>query len=176
MKKKYLSLIIPIAFILYNKQYPSPFFSILLQDFYSYSNAVQIHTSYLFNPFISLLIHIVLRTTGLISIAFLFRQVIKPLKLDNDYFVYSLIFILFYINIPYKGYIFIILSLFTSSLTLSTLILNFASLPTYICQIIGQKTYLFSDYQSALLIGGIITIFFIILIFIKKIVYRIKNL
>lgn len=176
MRKKFFYLSILIIIILLYKHFPSFILLISLQDFLSFFNDIQIYTSYLFHPLISLLIHIILRTVGLIGIIFIIKRILPSLSYKIIPIVYSIIFIIFFINIPYKGYILILLSLFPISLFEIAILINIASIPSYLCQIIGHRLYVFNDYKLSLLISMIILCSIIILTLLNNRKYKRKNL
>jgi len=150
----------------------SIYFFITFQDFsfIHMSKDIQIISSYYIDPFVAFILHIVPRGLGNIFVCYCVRKIISPLPHNLHFMIYCFIFILFFIPIPLKGYILILLSLFQMSLPVVLILIALASLPSSLCQVLCQKVFEFNDYKLSLIIGimSIISFIFYILLMEKK--------
>lgn len=165
MKKNILFTLFIIIIIL-NRD--SIYFLICFQDFSIIADKIQILSSSYFSIPVAFLLNILLRSICNLSLCYIVRKIIPPIPYNSSILIYSIIFILYFIPIPLKGYILIILSLFPISLFYTFILMNFASLPAMICHIIGHKTFGFNDYKFSLFIGIIYLIGFMFYIFSKE--------
>lgn len=167
MKKKLLYILILLIllsmfWIDFNKH--SIYFFITFQDFsLNYlSKDIQIISSSYLDPILALCLNILLRSLGNILICSIIRKILSPLPHSHNEIIYCLIFIIFFIPVSFKGYLLIILSLFQSSLFMIFMLMNLATLPSSLLQVLCQKIYVFNDYKLSLFIGAICMISFII--------------
>ena len=138
------------------------------QDFSIIADKIQILSSSYFSIPVTFLLNILLRSICNLSLCYIVKKIIPPLPYNSSILIYSSIFILYFIPIPLKGYILIILSLFPISLFYTFILINFAFLPAMICFIIGLKTFGFNDYKFSLFIGIIYLIGFMFYIYSKE--------
>ena len=154
MRKKiifFILLFILIIFTYFNNKFI--YSLICFQDFSYFIDEIQILSSSYFSISISFILNIVLRSLCNITLCYISRKIISPLPYNYNTFIYILIFFIFFIPIPFRGYILLVLSLFPISLFYTFILMNFASLPSLICQVICQKKFVFNDYKFSLFIG-----------------------
>lgn len=144
------------------------------QDFYNTNQNVAIHyiSTLYFYPLFAFFFHIFLRTITDIGISYYIRTHFTPLKIKDNIIIYIFIFIIYFIPIPYHGFILIFLSLYNVSLPVIALIINFASLPLFISQIFCQKVFLFQDYQLSFIVMILCTLIYILYSFHQRLINR----
>lgn len=181
MKKKYLYILILLILLSmlwldFNKH--SIYFFITFQDFSfnHLSKDIQIMSTYYIDPLPAFIFNLLLKAIGNISICYMIRKIISPLPHNRNEIIYCFIFVLFFIPIPFKGYIFILLSLFEISLSVTFTLIIFSSLPSTLLQVFCQKGYVFNDCILSLFIGAICILSFLFYyLFVEKKIMR-KNL